>query len=57
MVPPDLERTISSAYKPYCEVLYAVLNVPRNRPMDSILRADWREVGCVPQANLGSELQ
>ena len=57
IVPPDLERTISSAYKPYCEVLYAVLNVPRNRLVDSMLRVDWRQVGCVPQANLGSGLQ
>jgi hypothetical protein len=57
MVPPDLERTISSAYKPYCEVLNAIVHVPRNRVVDSILRADRLEVGCVPQANLGSGLQ
>jgi hypothetical protein len=57
MVPPDLERTISSAYKPYCEVLYVVLNVPRDRVVGSILRDEWRQAGCVPQASPGSGLQ
>jgi hypothetical protein len=55
--PPDLARSISSGYKPYCEVLGAVLQVPRDRLVDSILRPDWRDVGCVPQESLGSGLQ
>jgi hypothetical protein len=57
MVPPDLERTISAAYKPYCEVLHAVLNVPRDRVVDSFLRADWRQSGCVPPVTPGSGSQ
>jgi len=57
MVAPDLKRSIASAYEPYCAVLGAVLNVPRNRLVDSISRADWRQVGCFPQVSPGSELQ
>jgi hypothetical protein len=56
-VPPDLKRSISSAYKPYCAVLGNVLHLPRNRLADSILRTDWRQVGCVPQVSPGSGLQ
>ncbi|MBV8845186.1 MAG: hypothetical protein JO307_20460 [Bryobacterales bacterium] len=50
-VPPDLKRSIASAYEPYCAVVGAVVNVPRNRPADSVLRAGWRQVGCVPQGD------
>jgi hypothetical protein len=56
-VPPDLKRSIASVYEPYCAVLGTVVNLPRNRPADSILRADWRQVGCVPQPNTPGVLQ
>jgi hypothetical protein len=56
-VPPDLKRSIASAYEPYCAVLGAVLHVPRNGVADSILRTDWRQVGCVPQASPRAGLQ
>jgi len=56
-MPPDLARSISSSYEPYCAVLGVVLQVPHNRPVDSILRPDWREVGCVPEASLGAGSQ
>jgi hypothetical protein len=50
-VPPDLKRSIASAYQPYCAVLGTVVNVPRNLPADSILRTGWRQIGCVPESN------
>jgi hypothetical protein len=56
-VPPDLKRSIASLYEPYCAVLGAVVNVPRNRPADSILLTNWREIGCIPQVTPSSGLQ
>ena len=56
-VAPDLERSITSAYKPYCAVLDSVLYVPRDRPVDSMPRAGWRQAGCIPEVNLRSGLQ